>query len=181
MNIVEIPLPLLRDELSAVSFLSCIPEEELEALAGFSQLCSFDEDEVLIAEGTINTNLYILMSGFLEVVKQGKWNKKIHIATLKDHATVGESALLEDELSSATVSAVQNTIVLIISRAQFKRYIAAYPKAGLVIMTYIVLSLLQKLRRANEELADERSIEFAPEYLATMIEMFQSDTPEQTP
>ena len=53
MNIVEIPLPLLRNELSAVSFLSCIAEEELGALAQFSQLCAFDEGEVLIAEGTI--------------------------------------------------------------------------------------------------------------------------------
>ena len=49
MNVVEIPLPLLRDELSAVSFLACIAEEELEALAQFSQLCSFDEGEILIA------------------------------------------------------------------------------------------------------------------------------------
>ena len=33
MNIVEIPLPLLRNELSAVSFLSCIAEEELSFLS----------------------------------------------------------------------------------------------------------------------------------------------------
>ena len=70
MNVVEIPLSLLRNELSAVSFLSCIAEEELEALAQFSQLCSFDEGEVLIAEGTVNANLYILMSGSLDVIKQ---------------------------------------------------------------------------------------------------------------
>ena len=105
MNIVEIPLPLLRNELSAVSFLSCISEEELGALAQFSQLCAFDEGEVLIAEGTINANFYILMSGSLDVIKQGKWNKQVHVATLKDHASVGESALLEAELSTATVRA----------------------------------------------------------------------------
>lgn len=173
MNIVEIPLPLLRNELSAVSFLSCIAEEELEALAQFSQLCAFDEGEVLIAEGTINADLYILMSGSLDVIKQGKWNKQVHVATLKDHASVGESALLEDELSTATVRAAEDTVVLILSRSQFKKYINAYPKAGLVMMTYIVFSLLQKLRSANEELADERSMEFAQEYLTAMVDMFQ--------
>ena len=173
MNVVEIPLSLLRNELSAVSFLSCIAEEELEALAQFSQLCSFDEGEVLIAEGTVNANLYILMSGSLDVIKQGKWNKRVHIATLRDHATVGESALLEDELSSASVSAAEDAVVLIVSRGQFKKYINAYPKAGLVMMTYIVFSLLQKLRSANEELADERSMEFAQEYLTAMVDMFQ--------
>ena len=167
MNIVEIPLPLLRNELSAVSFLSCISEEELGALAQFSQLCAFDEGEVLIAEGTINANFYILMSGSLDVIKQ------VHVATLKDHASVGESALLEDELSTATVRAAEDTIVLILSRSQFKKYINAYPKAGLVMMTYIVFSLLQKLRSANEELADERSMEFAQEYLTAMVDMFQ--------
>ncbi|MGP1445330.1 cyclic nucleotide-binding domain-containing protein [Treponema sp.] len=175
MNVVEIPLPLLCSELSSVSFLSCISQEELEALAQFSQLCSFDEGEVLIAEGTINVNFYILMSGSLEVVKQGKWNKRVHIATLRNHASVGESALLEDELSTATVSAAEDSIVLILSRGQFKKYINAYPKAGLVMMTYIVFSLLQKLRSANEELADERSMEFAQEYLSAMVDMFQPD------
>ncbi|MEL3906117.1 MAG: cyclic nucleotide-binding domain-containing protein [Treponema sp.] len=176
MNVVEIPMPLLESELAAVSFLSCIPEDELYALAEFSKLCSFDEGEVLIAEGTVNTDLYILMSGSLDIIKQGKWSKSVHIATLKDNATVGESALLEDELSSATVRAAENAIVLIISREQFKKYISIYPRAGLVIMTYIVFSLLQKLRCANEELADERSVEFAQEYLSAMIEMFQNDS-----
>ena len=173
MNIVEIPLPLLRNELSAVSFLSCLTEDELDALAQFSQLCALDEGEVLIAEGTINANFYILMSGSLDVVKQGKWNKEVHVATLRDHASVGESALLEDELSTASVSAAEDTVVLILSRSQFKKYINAYPKAGLVMMTYIVFSLLQKLRSANEELADERSMEFAQEYLTAMVDMFQ--------
>ena len=156
MNIVEIPLPLLRNELSAVSFLSCLTEDELDALAQFSQLCAFDEGEVLIAEGTINANFYILMSGSLDVVKQGKWNKQVHVATLRDHAA-------------------EDTVVLILSRSQFKKYINAYPKAGLVMMTYIVFSLLQKLRSANEELADERSMEFAQEYLTAMVDMFQED------
>ena len=170
MNIVEIPLPLLRAELSGVSFLSCISEEELEALAQFSQLCAFDEGEVLIAEGTINADLYILMSGSLDIMKQGKWN---------EHASVGESALLEDELSTATVRAAEDAIVLILSRSQFKKYINAYPKAGLVMMTYIVFSLLQKLRSANEELADERSMEFAQEYLAVMVDMFREDEKDE--
>ena len=175
MNIVEIPLPLLRAELSGVSFLSCISEEEIEALAQFSQLCAFAEGEVLIAEGTINADLYILMSGSLDIMKQGKWNKQVHIATLREHASVGESALLEDELSTATVRAAEDSIVLILSRSQFKKYINAYPKAGLVMMTYIVFSLLQKLRSANEELADERSMDFAQEYLAAMVDMFRED------
>lgn len=177
MNVVEIPMPLLCNELSAVSFLSCISQEEIEALAQFSQLSSFDEGEILIAEGTVNANFYILMSGSLDVVKQGKWNKRVHIATLRDHASVGESALLEDELSTATVSAAEDSVVLILSRGQFKKYINAYPKAGLVMMTYIVFSLLQKLRSANEELADERSVGFAPEYLTAMVDMFQTETP----
>ena len=81
----------------------------------------------------------------------------------------------QDELSTATVRAAEDTIVLILSRSQFKKYINAYPKAGLVMMTYIVFSLLQKLRSASEELADERSMVFAQEYLTAMVDMFQED------
>ena len=86
---------------------------------------------------------------------------------------------MEDELSTATVSAAEDTVVLILSRSQFKKYINAYPKAGLVMMTYIVFSLLQKLRSASEELADERSMVFAQDYLTAMVDMFQSDEKDE--
>ncbi len=175
MNIVEMTKPLLEKELAAVPFLSCIPKEELYALAEFSHLCSFDEGEVLIAEGTVNANFYILMSGTVNIIKKGKWNEKIQIVKLGGNATIGESALLKDELSTATVSAAEPATLLIISREQFTTYVNTYPKAGLVLMTYIVFSLLQKLRTTNEKLADERCIKFAQEDLDTMMKMFQSN------
>ncbi len=175
MNIVEMTQPLMEKELAAVPFLSCIPKEELYPLAEFSRLCSFDEGEVLIAEGTVNTNFYILMSGTVNIIKKGQWDEKIQIVKLGGNATIGESALLKDELSTATVSAAEPAILLIISREQFTTYVNAYPKAGLVIMTYIVFSLLQKLRTTNEKLADERSVKFAQEDLNAMMKMFQTD------
>ena len=48
------------------------------------------------------------------------------------------------------------------------------------MMTYIVFSLLQKLRSANEELADERSMEFAQEYLTAMVDMFQETEQDES-
>lgn len=172
MNIVDMSSELLYSELSTIPIFSCIPKEDLKPLTLFSKICSFEKDEILIPEGSASTDFFVLMTRKLDIIKKGKWNEEVQLAVLKDHATVGESALLTNELSTATVRAAETSIVLIISREQFIQYINNYPKAGLVIMTYIVFGLLQKLRETNEELVEEKNLIFSSEDLAMMMSLF---------
>jgi CRP/FNR family transcriptional regulator, cyclic AMP receptor protein len=59
-----------------------------------------------------------------------------------------------------------------LSREKFSEYIMKHPKAGLVIMTYIVYGLLEKLRSCNEEIAYEKEFLVTSEDLDSMKNLF---------
>ncbi len=173
MNKVEMTKDIFLNELKQTAIFSCIDNSDIQRIIDFSEIISYEQDETIIKEGTENNGFYVLLSGKLEITKTGKW-ENIRLATLKNNATFGETSLFKNEVATATVNAIETSTVLFISKEQFIAYINAHPKAGNVILTYIVFSLLQKLKLTNEERVQERNIEFSPEDLASMMSMFPS-------
>ncbi len=171
MNKVEMTKDIFFRELKQTAIFSCIEDSELQNITDFSEMLSYEQDETIIREGTANKGFYVLLSGKLEIVKTGKW-ENVRIGILKNNVSFGETSLFKDETATATVNAIEPSTVLFISKEQFTAYINAHPKAGNVILTYIVFSLLQKLKSTNEELVQEKNVEFSSEDLASMMSMF---------
>ncbi|MEL3913313.1 cyclic nucleotide-binding domain-containing protein [Treponema pedis] len=175
MNKIEMTKDIFLNELKQTAIFSCIEDTELQNITDFSEILSYEQDETIISEGTENKGFYVLLSGKLEIVKNGK-RESVKLATLKNNASFGETSLFKDETATATVNAIEPSSVLFISKEQFTAYINAHPKAGIVILTYIVFSLLQKLKNTNEELVQERNIEFSSEDWASMMSMFNPNS-----
>ncbi len=171
MNKVEMSDEILIKELQEVAIFSCIEDEDMNVIRNFVEILSYEAEETIIEEGKINRGLFVLLSGKIEIIKTGKW-ENIKIATLPKNAIFGETSLFKDKKATATVKASTASTILLISKEQFLSYIKDHPKAGNVILTYIVFSLLQKLESTSEELVQERNIEFSSEDLDSMMSMF---------
>lgn len=59
-----------------------------------------------------------------------------------------------------------------LSREKFSEYINTHPKAGLVLMTYIVFGLLEKLRSSNELIAYDKEFLVSSADLDAMSTLF---------
>ena len=171
MNRVEMDRDIFFHEVKQTAIFSCIADEDLMQIIDFSEILSYERGESIITEGTENKGFFVLLSGKLEIVKSGKWGD-VKIGILQNNASFGETSLFKDQPATATVNALDPSTILLISKEQFTAYIKAHPKAGNVILTYIVFSLLQKLNTTNEERVQEKNIEFSPEDLAFMVDMF---------
>ena len=171
MNRVEMDRDIFFQEVKHAAIFSCIADEDLMQIIDFSEILSYERGESIITEGTENKGFFVLLSGKLEIVKNGKWGD-IRIGVLQNNASFGESSLFKDQPATATVNALDPSTILLISKEQFTAYINAHPKAGNVILTYIIFSLLQKLNTTNEERVQEKNLEFSPEDLASMVDMF---------
>ncbi|MCB9522713.1 MAG: cyclic nucleotide-binding domain-containing protein [Myxococcales bacterium] len=90
------PLPLLSS-LDAKGFEAVVPALSRVAL---------DADQVLLAEGSAATALYLLAGGELEVVKAHATRGLVSLGRLRAGSVVGEMALVLDRARSATVRAV---------------------------------------------------------------------------
>jgi CPA1 family monovalent cation:H+ antiporter len=110
------PAPKLQpsDLIGAVPLLNGLSEQLLERLAKQAKAVSFLSDDVIIGEGEKGDALYIITHGLVAVYKGG--DKENSIAELRDGDFFGETALLGDQVRTATVKAKNQTTLLRLRR-----------------------------------------------------------------
>lgn len=156
MKKVDIFPEALFTSLIDIPIFSRIERSELDDLPLICDLYSYEVGERIITEGHDSSSLFILLSGEVDILKKGHQKENIKINTLSSGATFGETSIFKNEPSTASVQASSLSLIMALSREKFANYINAHPKAGLVIMTYIVYGLLEKLRSSNEVIAYEK-------------------------
>jgi CRP-like cAMP-binding protein len=104
-------------------------------------------NEVLFNIGDPADAMYIVRKGSLKVYFP-KGSEEVTVASLKDGAIVGEMAFFDDKPRSASVKAVDNTEVTVISKADFEKLLTQVPKW----MVSMMQSLVARLRQTNERL-----------------------------
>jgi CRP/FNR family transcriptional regulator, cyclic AMP receptor protein len=158
----------LFSSLIDIPMFSRIDRADLDDLPGICDLFSFEAGERIIIEGAVSSSLFTLLSGEVEILKKGQTKEEIKITTLTNGAIFGETSIFKDEPSTATVRSKSLSLIMALSRERFSSYINGHPKAGLVIMTYIVFGLLEKLRSSNETIAYEKEFLVTSEDLDAM-------------
>jgi len=172
MNKVDIFPEALFSSLIDIPMFSRIDRSDLDDLPEICDLYSYEPDETIIKEGTVSSSIFTLLSGEVAILKKGQRKEDILINTLSNGATFGETSIFKNEPSTATVRAKSLSLIMALSREKFSEYINIHPKAGLVIMTYIVFGLLEKLRSSNEVIAYEKEFLVTSEDLDAMKNLF---------
>lgn len=133
--------------LSSMDLFQHFTEEELYTffaenveevrIAGGDYLCH---------EGSPGDDMFILLEGELKISKQTKF-----ITSIKPVEYIGEMALIEAKPRSATVQAVVDSILLRITRDQFRKYFSQRPESLFSMMR----TLSQRIRLNTEIIAAE--------------------------
>ena len=95
---------------------------------------------VLMREGEAGDRLYVILSGDLKVSRAGKT-----IASLSRGAHVGEMALLNAGLRSATVQATSPCRLLVMARSHFDHLVNEQPRIGVKLLAAMAHILCQRL------------------------------------
>ena len=114
------------DLLRAVEIFMPLPPPQLETVARHARWITFEPGQAVITEGDPGDAYYILESGALRVTKGS--------AVLRDLRgrgdAVGEIALLRDVPRTATVTATEVSIMLMLERAAFLQAVTGHAQAG---------------------------------------------------
>ncbi len=98
--------------LKAVPFLNSFSDEQLDEVLNSSSLLQCDPGDIIIQEGSIDTRIYVLLSGELEVRVGGK--KVAAIARPGD--VFGELALVNQDKRAASVIAAGRALCLAVDQ-----------------------------------------------------------------
>lgn len=107
----------------------------------------FSDGEVIISEGIISNNAYIVLTGEVRITKKID-RKTLVLGTLKEGDVFGEMGLITSSVRSATVSALGDVEVGFIDKEKFDEVLGTLPED----LRTIVNGLVEKLRRTTEML-----------------------------
>jgi len=119
--------------------------EVLKKLGNIKRLCKGD---YLFKQGDPGSEMYILLSGKIDVMVGSGSGPFEKIAELGPGGFIGEMSILEDMPRSASAFAAEDTIVLSIGKNNFMDFISNQPEIAYKIMK----GLSARIRRLNEEL-----------------------------
>ncbi|MCJ8328787.1 MAG: cyclic nucleotide-binding domain-containing protein [Lentisphaeria bacterium] len=108
---------------------------------------TFTPGEYLMKEGDEGDKAYAIVSGEVEVFKMNE-DQRISLIRLGPGSTVGEMALIDNSLRSASVVAITTTEAVILTEELMQQHLAKLPPW----MGQVVNSLADRLRSANTDI-----------------------------
>ena len=101
--------------------------------------------QTLLRENEVADSIYIVVSGCLGVIAHGSQGRDLLVARIAAGETVGEMALLDDGVRSATGEALRDTELLKFDRASYQDLLVRDPKS----MRAVISLLLGRLRKTT--------------------------------
>jgi NTE family protein len=124
-------------ELSSFALLRTLDPISLAALeAELVRICVAG-GETLFRENDFADALYIVIAGSLAVTVRGSNGRDMLVARIRSGEIVGEMALLDGGLRSATVEAVRDTELLRLDRLSYERLVERHPKSMLALTSLL--------------------------------------------
>jgi CRP-like cAMP-binding protein len=145
------------DFLTNIPLLSELSAPHRELLASSSRILAFESGEILFHQGDIGDTAYLITAGEAEVVTEGA-DGNIAIATIGKYQFIGEVAILIDAPRTATVVAVTDLTVLVISKEMFYRMVTDYSGIAIEVMRELAGRLFKTTAQVGRR--DTETIQF---------------------
>ena len=113
---------------------------------------SFKKQDLIFREGDKSDSAFYIKKGKVEIFTKKYEDRKV-LAVLKEGEMVGEMSLFEDSPRSASGRAIEDSILLEVSKNKFYAFLQKEPKKAFIFTREIVEIISQRLRIANNYLA----------------------------
>jgi CRP-like cAMP-binding protein len=166
-------------ELKETSLLAGLSDEGRQQVLDAMVVREFDPGEVILRQGIVTQNVWLLLEGRCEVVKEpplGELGKAVTLAELVPYETFGEMTMFMEKPHTASVCASADVKTIKLRRADFERLTADHPATASRLVCNLVNILSERLRRMDDwitELLDEREAAVVQEQWTELRERLQ--------
>jgi CRP/FNR family transcriptional regulator, cyclic AMP receptor protein len=150
--------------LARVPLLADLEQGELERIAQVAIPRSFPKGARVFHEGDESDACYVIRDGEVRVTREHSDGRAIALATLGPGELVGELAMLDGGVRSASVEALSDVELLALSAADMKGLL----ERNADITTKLVVKLAERLRETNERIS-RQSFQTVPSRVAGVL------------
>jgi CRP/FNR family transcriptional regulator len=154
------PVELLR----SVPLFSDLEQGELERFSLVAVPRSFPAATRVFHEGDHSDACYIVRSGSFRVTREHSDGRAITLATLSAGDIFGELAMLDGEVRSASVEALEDGELLALPANEVRALLGRHPE----ITVKLIAALVRRLRAANERIS-RQSFQTVPSRVAGVL------------
>jgi len=134
----------ITDTIKRISLFAYLSPEELSHLGKIIVEKRFSKNEVILMEQDTPNYMYVIYSGKVKVTQISVDGKEHILALHKKGDFFGEMAMLDKKTSPATVVAMEDSHVGLLSKADFDRFFLKDPR----FLNQIISLLCSRLREA---------------------------------
>src|SRR6187401_312405 len=156
--------------LARVPLLSGLEPTELERIAQVAIPRSFPKGARVFHEGDRSDACYVIRSGEVRVTREHSDGRAIALATLGPGELVGELAMIDGGVRSASVEALTDVDLLAVSAADMKGLL----ERNAEITAKLVIALTKRLRETNERIS-RQSFQTVPSRVAGVLSQLVSE------
>lgn len=135
--------------LRTVPLFRLVPDPDLQALAQLARERREPKGTLILSQGNPGDALFLIRSGQVKVTVVAEDGREVILSVLGPGSFFGEMALIDDEPRSAHVIAMEDTILVVLRREDFRARLAGSP--GLSVS--LLRELSRRLRRADDTIA----------------------------
>jgi CRP/FNR family cyclic AMP-dependent transcriptional regulator len=150
-----------RHHLSKVGLFQGMSNRQIDMLAGKMRGQNYGKDEIIIREGEVGGELFILLKGTIEISKQltlagvgGGDQRDKNVFRICDDSNefFGEMSMFGSEERSATVRAITDTKLGMLTQDQVQVLAKEDPSLGYLLYYNIGHKIAENMRRANQDI-----------------------------
>lgn len=145
----------ILDRVQQIPLLRNLSADESRQLLEIAHSATYQPGDIVLAEDAVSRNLWIVIEGTCEVVKQSdQTGRKVVMAELQPYAHFGEMSFFHPAPHSASVRAKTVVKLLRLAREDFDRLIDGQCAAAYKLAFNTIGGLAERLRGASDRLAD---------------------------
>ena len=138
----------MKDLISKIDFFSGLDEKILRKLTDACIMRQFTKNETIVRQGEMGLGLYLIAKGRVKVDRE-QGGVRMQVAELGPEQFFGEMSLLDNKPRPATVTGIEDSECVLLTRDSFVKLMNKYPE----IPIRMARVLADRLRVANEKLA----------------------------
>jgi len=139
---------LLLKLAEKVKVFQGLTQAEVMELLSHAEKCTYEPNAIIVKEGNGGSHMYIIIHGEAAVSKKGH-DTEVELARLTAADSFGEMALADQEVRSATVTALTPCVLVRIN----ENALTLKPEIAMKFYRNMTKVLSERLRSANELIA----------------------------
>jgi CRP/FNR family cyclic AMP-dependent transcriptional regulator len=139
--------------LQAIPIFAGLTTTALTEIACAVEETTFHKDDIIVREGEPGNRMFIIGQGSVEVVKNLGRSRETVLAVLLPKDFLGEMSIIDCVARSASVRAIEETILFAIKGIDLYHLFQKYPDQYAIMMLNIARDISRRLRALDERFA----------------------------